>query len=948
MIYDLHEKFVAQDGALPSRAYYIPFSDDKNFGYDKTKSKEVTLLSKWKFSYFKNFTDDVINCTPETEITVPSCWQMIGYDGNQYLNKRYPFPYFPPKILKDIPCGVYGTELKVDDLTKNYYLNFDGVDSCFYLFVNGGYVGYSTVSHSHAEFDITDKLNIGNNELKVVVLKWCSGSYFEAQDKLRMSGIFRDVYVLCRPKDHIHDYKITTDVTKSAGVINISVDKQATVRLFDGKKLLEEQCGNELIFRIENAKLWNAEQPNLYRLVISYNGEFIEEKVGIRKIEIDNAVLKLNGVPIKFKGVNRHSMTVNGYVETYDDLLKDVLLMKKYNINAVRTSHYPPHPDFCKLCEEYGIYVLEEADVECHGILVAYFQNSNFNDMAKDETFKDIFIHRTMRMYERDKNRSSVVMWSLGNESGFADADYAYSNFNETAKWLKERDDRPTHYEGQFQQSVDWNFVRGDSLDTLSRMYPPFRDMDKLINGDYGYKHGVDMKPFVLCEYSHAMGNSCGDVKDYWKYVEENDFMAGGFIWEWMNQGVYEDNKFLYGGDFGEKMHDGPFCADGLVELDRSWVHSSLLEVSEVYSPIKFYYEEGVFYVRNKNAFADLSNYSATLSVKVNGITVSCNKIDIGNIPAGGAKQILIDVPFDIKRFTTVDLVATDTIYGGVNIEQIIFSNVYPIKNFNSAKIPDDFALTKDGMISRLQKNDCNYLYEPVKFNLFRAPLDNDITVLSKWKGAKLDDVTFRETERTYGVDSITVKGYIVTEYLYPTAAVTIVYRFGEDGEISIKINAKISDYVPFLPRFGLTFALPKEFKKVRYFGAGPEEAYEDKRLYAPVGLYENTVDKMFVHYVKPQENGSHVGSRMVELSSDKHKIRFESKRDFSFSVWQYKQDLPKHDFELEEADAIYVNIDYRMTGVGSQSCCHLDNIPFTYTFNEKDISFEFNVILDD
>ena len=951
MRYDLHNTLTTQDNALPSRSYYIPFSDE-NFSLDKSKSKETTVLNEWRFSYFDKFTEEVVKVTPTDKIYVPSCWQILGYDKNWYLNDRFPFPYYPPYILKDIPCGVYETEYEVVEKKGRYYLNFDGVDHCYYVLVNGKYVGYSTVSHSHSEFDITDFLSCGVNLIKVIVLKYGQASYLECQDKLRMSGIFRDVYILNRPEKHVFDYKIETFAD---GRLLFSADADVSLRLYDGEKLKAEKSGSNVELRIENPVLWNAENPYLYRLVIFCNGEYIEEKIGFREISVDGAVLKLNGKPIKFKGVNRHSMTVNGYVESVDDIVKDILLMKKYNVNAVRTSHYPPHPLFCKLCDEYGLYVMEEADVECHGVTKKYGDPNGmyFNELAANPLFCEQIVNRSVRMYERDKNRTSVVMWSLGNESGFSNGDYQYSNFEEAAKELKKRDSRPIHYEGTFQCCVGWRFILTDYVDVYSRMYPSFFDIHKYLNGDY--PENPPTKPLVLCEYTHAMGNSCGDCKDYWDLIYSNDCLCGAFVWEWCNHGVYKDGKFLYGGDFGEIVHDGKFCVDGLVELDRSRVHSSLLEVAESYSPADVVYKDGEYFVKNRQNFESLDKFGCVCNIKRNGEIVSSLPVDIKGIAAGTQKQIFITSELKTSGYTTVDFTFTDKVYGISNTKQIILADDYPVSDFKAAKTVADnnkiklqgyvITFTEQGLIGQIEENGVSLLSEPMRFNIFRAPIDNEMYIKDVWYKYYFDKAYFRAKDISFSADCVVVNGLLVYDTIAPIAEIKIIYHFDINGKIKIDISADIADFVPELPRFGIKFSLNNSFNKVLYFGAGENEAYEDKRAYAPVGLYRSTVDDMAVRYAVPQESGSHIGTRMTELSSDERSIRFERNKDFSFSVSPYDEyRLPKHDWEMEKTDNVYVNIDYRMSGIGSHSCG--PKIDPKYTVSEKHISFDFLITL--
>ena len=503
MQFSYHLQLKTQVNACKPRSYYIPFPNE-TFSFEKGASAFVTELKDWSFGFFEELPEDVLAAALPARVRVPHCWQRDGFDKDMYSNIAYPFAFDPPYIDKPIPCGIYETKVCIADTQDEYYLNFEGADSCLYLFVNGAFAGYSTVSHSSAEFDVTALLKAGENTVRVVVMKWCTGSYLEDQDKLRMSGLFRDVYLLRREKGHLHDYKITSDVRGDTGVIRFSCDKPCRLTLLDGEKEIACREGKDEEFLIPGARLWTAETPEVYTLHIACGREHFREYVGIRTIVADGAVFRINSAPVKFKGVNRHSMTVNGYVESIGDLERDLKMFKRYNINAVRTAHYPPHPLLPVLCDIYGIYLLEEADLETHGTVLQHNDASEltrFSDLSADEAWKELYVHRAERMVARDKNRASVVIWSVGNESGWG------CNTEASANAIHALDSRPVHYEGVYDPVTD-DWREEHCLDVCSRMYPSCKDIRKLL--DRGVK-----KPFVLCEYTHAMGNSCGDVSAY-------------------------------------------------------------------------------------------------------------------------------------------------------------------------------------------------------------------------------------------------------------------------------------------------------------------------------------------------------------------------------------------------------------------------------------------------
>ncbi len=955
--YDLHNTLTTQVGALPSRSYYIPFEGEE-FSLDLRASGQVSLLSEWKFSYFPSISDEVFDAEPTDEIKVPSCWQMLGYDGHQYTNSRYPFPYMPPYILKDIPCGVYKTIYELKAEGKRYYLNFDGVDCCYYVFVGSEFVGYSTVSHSHAEFDITDRLSVGENEIKVVVTKWGSVSYLEDQDKLRMSGIFREVYILERPEGHIVDYKIETD---GSDTITFKADKAATVCLYDGEKKIGEASGATLSFKVEKPELWSAERPYLYRMVISLAGEYIEEKVGIRRIYADGPVLKLNGAPIKFRGVNRHSSTKSGYVESIEDMVKDLRLMKKYNINAVRTSHYPPHPVFLKLCDEYGIYVMDEADLESHGSLDKQggYTGEFWSDIAENPEWREQTVHRAIRLYERDKNRTSVVMWSLGNEAGYANTDEGDSNFAYAALALKERDVRPIHYEGVYASAktsgVIARHVKENIFDVYSRMYATFKDMLRFASGEI--EENPLCKPYVLCEYTHAMGNSCGDAEEYWDIIYGHEIFCGAFVWEWCDHGVYDkDGRLLYGGDFGENLHNGSYCVDGLVDLDRERVHSSLYQISEVYSPYKAAYSDDIISITNMQDIESLDKFSLTLWVKRNGEVISSSILDISGIMPHATKDIKVEVP-ELDGYVTLDLLLTDKVWGIESHRQFILSDRYPIKSLRKTPIADfDGVVTlgeytaqfgKNGLISKITKGE-RVIAENMRLSIYRAHCGCDVKLQKVGKGWGthfFDKAYFAKLKVEIEGGAIVTDGVLCYDSREPMVRARITYTFDEAGAISVGISADLAEYIPNPPKFGVVFELPTDFDRVRYFARGPKENYEDKLLYAPVGLYEANPYDMVFRYAVPQSSGNHTGARMAELSSESASLRVERDGDFCFTVTPYDElSLPKHDRDLVAADRLFLFIDYRQRGVGSASVGPA--LAERFSITEKHIDFDFNLIL--
>lgn len=889
---DFHKRKILQVNALPSRAYYL------------IENNPSVKLTDWKFAYFEEDCGEAETVEPTERITTPSCWQYFGYGNHQYTNIKYPFPYCPPDILKKNPCGVYVTDYLVVEKTGKYYLDLDGADSCFYAFVNGKFIGYSSVSHSSAEFDITDAIENGKNEIRIIVFQYNFGSYLEDQDKFRMSGIFRDVYIFNRPEGHLRDYKITTDVSDGKGVITFKGDRECKLTLSYGGNMLAEREGAEVSFEVENPALWSAEEPALYDLIICRRGEVIIERVGIRKIEIVGNVFMLNGKPIKFRGVNRHSMTVNGFVESESDIDRDIRMIKDMNANAVRTSHYPPHPYFVRRCDEEGIYLMEEADVECHGTCSQLnFKDAEkyVDDLAQSPDYAESFTHRVMRMYERDKNRQCILVWSLGNESGWGE------NLENAAKRLKEADSRPVHYEGAFSGETQ-SYRDGGILDMYSRMYPP-RDWLRV------FALTAD-KPVVLCEYTHAMGNSCGDVADYWDIIDKEDSCLGAFVWEWCSHSVIEGDKVLYGGDFGDYPNDGNFCMDGIVTTDRI-PNPEYYQIKEVYSPVDVVEEGGEYYIVNKNSFKTLKGVKCVCSVERDGKEIYRAEIPVEEIKPLSRKKVRCSI-INRTGYIYMNFVFTD------NGRQI---------GARQIKISDAYARSENDCML-----DCAIEPEELKLSLYRAPTDNDEYIKREWIDYGLDRARIFITEE-YENEYV---GKIVADALRPIGDIKIRITHTDAG-VNVATAVALGEHVKSLPRFGYVFEFDPTFNKVAYFGRGETEAYEDRKLCSPVGFYRADAESMNYMYPKPQECGSHTDSRFVCVSDGKTGYMFDSESDFSFCVSEYAADEFKpYAWQMKRSGKIFVHIDYRMSGVGSNSCG--PRIDEKYLITERNFYFSFNI----
>ena len=908
---NFHQTLTLSDSCEKDRAYYT------------IENQKKELLTRWRFAYFAEWNEECEQFRPDRETEVPSCWQLSDFDDNQYVNYYYPFPYLPPKILKKNPCGVYETDYRIGRKEGRYELCFTGVDSCFYLYVNGRYKGYASVSHSYNVFDVTDLLVEGNNLLRVLVLKWNCGSYLEDQDKLRMSGIFGEVYMQRRKTDFLRDYKVSGDYDAASGIgkISFEAEQACSLRLYDGEKLLESAFGSSYVFEIQGAIPWSAELPYLYTLEIEYNGEKIRERTGVRRVSVKNGIFLLNGMPVKLRGVNRHSFTVNGYVETAEDLKRDLRLMKECNVNAIRTSHYPPHPELPRLCDELGFYLLEEADVEAHGVTVQWNEDdlNHFDDIAKDPRFCGQIVGRIMKMYERDKNRTSVLIWSLGNESGYGE------NFAAAAAVLRKADPaRLIHYEGVW-SDLEGRYREAPNVDFYSRMYPDISWVREFVK--------TADRPVMLCEYTHAMGNSCGDIGDYWELIDASPKICGAFVWEWCEQSVLRDGKVLYGGDFGEKLHSGNFCLDGLVTTDRR-PNPSYYEVKEIYAPCDVSIRENRLVVKNKRFFTRPKDVECIYWKTQDGQTVASGKLDISDIPAGGEKSF--EAGLSEKAASGISLLDVSFLKSGRELahRQLILSyEREPEFRKGALRAGTDGA----GMLTEINGF---RLPEAMGVRITRNYIDNDMKVKWQWEHLRLSDVYFYAERLEPAENGLSAEGYLLSDAMPPLAKMSVRYEGAEDG-VFVRTSADLSERLPPLPRFGFTFVLPADFTRVRYIGRGEREAYIDRHASAPVGFYTADARTMNNMYSKPQECGSHCDSKAVFLGNGEWELGVESAQGFSFSASPYgADDYRAHAYEMKPGKYIYLTIDYKMIGVGSNSCG--PKLAEKYSLTEKEIRFDF------
>ena len=996
---------VLHENTMPARAYFIPASKRMdNLVEHREESDRMQLLNgTWKFQYFNSiydvqepFFEKDYDTENFDEIQVPSVWQMAGYDTHQYTNIRYPFPFDPPYVPQDIPCGTYAHTFiyHKDENAPKAFLNFEGVDSCFYVWINGSYVGYSQVSHMTSEFDITDLLRDGENSIAVLVMKWCDGSYLEDQDKFRMSGIFRDVYILKRPKQAISDYHIKTRIEDMLAKVEIEMKFYSPLNV---KISIEDRNGavvalgsiaeeGTAVLEIASPELWNTENPYLYKLILETENEVIVDHIALRKIEIKDQVIYLNGQKIKFRGVNRHdSDPVTGFTINPEQITTDLTLMKQHNFNAIRSSHYPNAPFFYEMCDKYGFMVIDEADIEAHGPFMIYRkEDTDYNrfkrwneKIADDPVWEEAIVDRVKLMVERDKNRFCIVMWSMGNESAYG------CNFEKALEWTKNFDpDRITQYESARYRNYDETYDYSN-LDVYSRMYPALSEIQEYLDKD-------GSKPFLLVEYCHSMGNGPGDFEDYFQMIQDNDKMCGGFVWEWCDHaiahGTAENGKtiYAYGGDHGEEIHDGNFCMDGLVYPDRT-VHTGLLEYKNVYRParvISYDKESGELVLHNYMDFDDLKDYvKISYELTQDGLVISKGILpEFFVAPHGeGKTNLKINVPENGKCYLKLiyhlkkelPLLDEDHILGFDEIEvskedtkcklaekwipkTVVDSELQVNENDTQIHIKGrEFAYTIDkrtALFTEMKFAGREYLNHPMELNIWRAPTDNDMYIKSEWKKAHYDKAYTRAytTEVVQGKHGVKITSHasVVAETVQKILDVTITWKIEVAGKIDADIAVTKDDEFPDLPRFGVRMFLDKKLSAARYFGMGPQESYCDKHQAASHGLYHANVDDLHEDYIRPQENGSHYDCEYVELNNSRYGIVVSAENAFSFNASYYTQEeLEKktHNYELTESDSVVFCVDYALNGIGSNSCGPV--VLDQYRFDDVLFRFQFTLI---
>ena len=979
---------------LEGRAYFIPYSSKETlkktaFKKERTSSDIVRVLSgKWQFKYYdsnKNLPDVIDTETMGFDtVKIPSTWQRTGYDAPAYINCPYAFDNPPPYVPEEQPVGVYKKTFDIADVNKVYIISFLGVISCLDLYVNGEFVGYSEGAHNTAEFDITKFLKEGENELLAVVHKWSNATFLECQDMFRENGIFRDVLLYEMPATYLNDVYYRTKETSKGWNLDINValggateNYTLKAEIYDSKnklvaeKTIDASAESVISFKSLNVTSWNAEIPTLYTAFLTlYNGEnevmATRNYVGFKTVKIKKDIFTVNGKKIKTKGVNHHDTHYkNGYVMSFDDIEKDIRLMKELNVNTVRTSHYPPDPQFIILCDIYGLYVVDEADIETHGCGCS--PHDNIDLISHNLAWAPRYVDRVKRMYLRDRSRAGIIMWSLGNEAGgYACHDKCYEYLHEVCPEI------PVHYEG---------VVRNErhSYDVVSEMYTNHQDVEKTGKHTRGKKYTP--KPFFLCEYAHAMGVGPGGLEEYWDIFYNYDNLMGGCIWEWADHSVYHSNgkyKFTYGGDHGEWRHDGCFCVDGLLYPDRR-LHTGAKEMKNVYRPVRAEFEDGVLSLLNTNRFRNTSYLTAVWELVKNGnILIEADEIVLDIEP-----EQTMDVKLDLNLpKDDCDCHLNIYYFDGdreVAFEQIALKEDYEYSRpKSSGKLSlsnddDNYTIAfengkvtfsgKSGMIERYTFGGKEFINDSPAYakgflpNIYRAYLDNDTKYRDEWMNAGYDD--YECICKDFEVEIKKDKAEIEVTYklkskktILPLAEVEIEYTVYPDGIIKVETEFKPiakKKLAAHMPRFGLTLEMPKTFKNVEYYGLGDCENLCDLYAQSIIGIYNTTVADMHEPYIRPQDAGNRTLCRYLTVTDDNGDgLRFAFDDEyFNFNVREYTQKLLQkadHQEDLHDENTVVVNIDGFTRGTGTASCGP-DILPQFEIDGSKGLEFSFYMI---
>ena len=971
----------------PAHASLLPYADAASaLTGERSASPYFKLLNgQWQFYYAatplelpEGFSAENYSAEDWDRIPVPSNWQMLGYGRPNYTNVAYPYPVDPPHVPQENPIGLYRHTFQTpagwDD--KQVFLAFAGVDSAFYVWVNGQMAGYSQGAHLPSEFNITAYLHDGQNSLAVQVYQWSDGSYMEDQDMWRLSGIFRDVYLVAVPGVHLRDVRIRSllDDSYADGMLDLHfIVKKYSKATTSGYKLYAQlldaegapvyeaaagdnfsvTAGKELAFdlatTLKAVHPWSAEEPYLYSLLLTLSaadGGVLEVEhfyVGFRRSEVRDGVFLFNGAPIKLQGVNRHETHPDlGHAVSYESMVQDITLMKQNNINTVRTSHYTNDSRWLDLCDRIGLYVVDEADLECHG----FGLTGDINWLSNNKEWEAAYVDRAERMVERDKNHASVTIWSLGNESGYG------TNHDAMAAWIRQADPtRLIHYEGAGEAAV---------VDIVSVMYPKVSYLE--MQG----KRTDDKRPFFMCEYGHAMGNGPGNLKEYWEVIRANPRLMGGCVWEWVDHSIRqytEDGQqwFAYGGDFGDMPNDGDFCVDGLNFPDRT-PYPGLIEYKKILEPVlteAVDLKAGKLKITNRYAFITLEHLEGTWKLLRDGVVVQQGWLPDLDVPAGKSRGATL--PYHLPTHADGADYWLDVTYS-LGEDQPWASRGHvlataqfelpvaqtPARAFKPVNLPqmeieqddrsiqlygEDFHLAFDsfyGTLGSWEYQGAQLVTNGPQVNLWRAPTDNDIHIAKEWVAAGLDRLQPR-VERVELVKKLPQAVQIEVDTVLgcysrlPAFRASYRYTIFGSGDVIIDTHLTPLSKLPNLARVGLQMRLPGTLDRFTWYGRGPHENYVDRKESALVGVYSGTVQEQYVPYIFPQENGNKSDVRWATLTDAQGLgLLVVGMPLLNTGASHYStENLTQagHTFDLEELDETVLSLDYLQCGLGSNSC---------------------------
>lgn len=986
---------------MPARAHFLTFPSKEKALLNNNRYTHAfkNLNGIWKFMFLdapeyspEGFFNSDFDVTKMDDITVPGNWQLQGYGKMHYSDLWYNFPINPPYVPTENPTGIYKRTFFVEESyrDKKIIIRFCGVDSAYHLWINGKEVGYSKVARNESEFDITDLIRVGEeNDVTVRVYQWSDGTYLEDQDMWWESGIFRDVELIGVPKDGINDYKVIADlddeykngIFKVEAFLRTTKEVNVTFELVDAgentvftKTVVAKEgkaCIDEVIADVNH---WTAETPYLYKLFMTVedDGQIVEvipQNVGFRNIRLNGETFLVNGVAIKFKGVNRHDYSPqNGRVVSREEIEKDIILMKQFNINAIRTSHYPNSYYLYDLCDEYGMYLIAETDLECHGFELT----GDYKWITDDPSWELAYVSRMTRMIERDKNHPAIIFWSLGNESAFG------CNFRKMTDVAHEMDPtRLVHYEGDFDV---------ESADVYSTMYTWIENPKK----PYLMKDIIEKskKPHIHCEYCHAMGNGPGNLKDYQDLVYAHDKLQGGFVWEWFDHGIESftesgEKYYRYGGDFGDDPSNKDFCIDGLIMPDRT-PSPGLYEYKKVIEPITTTavdIQKGIINLLSRYDFANLDRFNLVYKVMEDDVILQTGFMAVPSIEARANKDITL--PYDLSAIKVkpgahyyVNIsyqLREDTSYAssghelataqfelplykeGIVVRPEGILNVekeHTTLHVKGANFSLDFNLV-NGILMNIVRDGMQVLSKGPRLTLWRAPISNDMEIIDKLKKVYflhlehevVMNINYHMEGNILKVEVDTINSTTNSAWHFKTK---YVYTVCPSGDILIDVEGTPSgrvDLAPdMLPRIGVSMHLDKSMEHVRYFGMGPGENYADSKEAAQMGLYANTVDGLFTNYVIPQENGNHMGCKWVSMTNDRGMgLLASTEGDFNFSAsWYEDKDLDdaKHTCDLVKRDYIVFNVDYKQNALGTNSCGQWQLDKYRAKFEDFKLSF--------